>query len=144
MNSICLFYDLIVMITGLFSSCSHSDVWLIGPSSVTERASDDLNFVSRIFWPFDKVQFVQFCCNLSRTGLRYEIRIIRLIVAASLNFGTREYTTWTVNCYFWRSINSLHLCKEYLTAVIQNNYNCWTFWQMWIALLRWYVGEQIK
>jgi len=27
-----------------------------------------------------------------------------------------RWSMWTVNCYFWRTIVSLHLCKEYLTA----------------------------
>jgi len=53
-----------------------------------------------------------------------------------VNFSAQETgDTCTVNCRFDRSIVSLYLCKEYLTAVklktlflFQIKY--WTFWYM--------------
>jgi len=52
----------------------------------------------------------------------------------------------TTNCYFYHSIVSLHLCKEYSTVVkfkmtVVLLIKHWTFWCMDHSMLWWYLGR---
>ena len=87
--------------------------------------------MSRVFWRYS------FSCKASRseksTGLRSELPSSWFFLLRQTNPGVVHESTLMVNCYFRRSIISLHLCKEYRTAVksdiaVSLLIKYWMFW----------------
>jgi len=89
-------------------------IWFIGPSSATERASDDQRLGSLDDTVFVAKLFI--VENWPDWGPKYSVASFSWFHELQCT-ENRWHDTSTVNCRFNHSILSLHLCKEYLTAV---------------------------